>query len=116
MEFLTYGVPVIAIGIMVIYLICKLKGKSGKEERDMSPQTVMADLPDNRGPQRSVMIKSFGDRKLDVIKSVRDHAGLGLQEAKDVVETAGTIRGLPEEAAKALVAELAERGAVAEIV
>ena len=35
-----------------------------------------------------VVLASFGDKKLDVIKAVREITGLGLQEAKELVESA----------------------------
>ena len=35
-----------------------------------------------------VVLKSFGAKKLDVIKAVREITGLGLKEAKDLVEGA----------------------------
>lgn len=34
----------------------------------------------------SVILKSFGEKKIDVIKAVREITGLGLKEAKDLVE------------------------------
>ncbi len=35
-----------------------------------------------------VMLTSFGDKKIQVIKAVREHTGLGLKDAKDLVESA----------------------------
>ena len=35
-----------------------------------------------------VILKAFGDKKLDVIKAIRSITGLGLKEAKDMVEGA----------------------------
>ena len=35
-----------------------------------------------------VVLASFGDKKLDVIKAVREITGLGLKEAKELVESA----------------------------
>ncbi|KLO22357.1 50S ribosomal protein L7/L12 [Marinitoga sp. 1197] len=37
-----------------------------------------------------VVLKSFGAKKINVIKVVREITGLGLKEAKDLVEKAGT--------------------------
>ena len=34
----------------------------------------------------NVVLKSFGEKKIDVIKVVREETGLGLKEAKDLVE------------------------------
>ncbi len=36
--------------------------------------------------QFNVILKSFGDKKIDVIKAVREATGLGLKEAKELVE------------------------------
>ena len=36
-----------------------------------------------------VILKSFGDKKIDVIKAVREASGLGLKEAKELVEKGG---------------------------
>jgi large subunit ribosomal protein L7/L12 len=35
-----------------------------------------------------VVLESFGDKKIQVIKAVREHTGLGLKDAKDLVESA----------------------------
>lgn len=45
-----------------------------------------------------VVLKSFGAKKLDVIKAVREITGLGLKEAKDLVE--GTPKNVKEGASK----------------
>lgn len=47
----------------------------------------------------SVMLKSFGAKKIGVIKVVREITGLGLKEAKDLVEKAGTDDAVIKEAA-----------------
>ncbi|MBE7411966.1 MAG: 50S ribosomal protein L7/L12 [Leptospiraceae bacterium] len=39
--------------------------------------------------QVSVILKAHGDKKIDVIKVVREITGLGLKEAKDLVEAGG---------------------------
>jgi ribosomal protein L7/L12 len=38
----------------------------------------------------TVVIVTVGERKIEVIKTVRDHTGLGLKEAKDLVEAVPT--------------------------
>ena len=45
-----------------------------------------------------MILKSFGDKKIDVIKEVRAITGLGLKEAKDLVE--GAPKTLKEAVAK----------------
>ena len=64
-----------------------------------------------------VVLKSFGAKKLDVIKVIREITGLGLKEAKDLVESAPkTIKeGIAKEEADALKAKIAASGAEVEI-
>ena len=64
-----------------------------------------------------VILKSFGAKKLDVIKAVREITGLGLKEAKDLVEGAPkTLKeGCSKEEAESIKAQLTEAGATVEI-
>ena len=64
-----------------------------------------------------VVLKSFGAKKLDVIKAVREITGLGLKEAKDMVEGAPqTVKsGVSKEEAEKVAAELKEAGASVEV-
>jgi len=64
-----------------------------------------------------VILKSQGDKKIAVIKAVRAATGLGLKEAKDLVEGAPSEikTALPKDEAEALKKELEEAGAEAEI-
>jgi large subunit ribosomal protein L7/L12 len=64
-----------------------------------------------------VVLKSFGAKKLDVIKVVREITGLGLKEAKDLVESAPkTIKeGLSKEDAEAMKTKIAATGAEVEV-
>lgn len=64
-----------------------------------------------------VVLKSFGAKKLDVIKVVREITGLGLKEAKEMVEgvPAKVKEGVSKEDAEAIKAKLAEAGAEAEL-
>jgi large subunit ribosomal protein L7/L12 len=64
-----------------------------------------------------VILKSQGDKKIAVIKAVRAATGLGLKEAKDLVEGAPSEikTALPKEEAEALKKELEAAGAEAEI-
>lgn len=64
-----------------------------------------------------VILESFGDKKIGVIKVVRAATGLGLKEAKDLVEgIPGKIKtGISEEDAKKLKKELEEAGATVSI-
>jgi len=64
-----------------------------------------------------VVMTSFGSSKVGVIKAVRGVTGLGLKEAKDLVESApATIKdGLSKDDAEALKKQLEEAGAAAEL-
>ena len=64
-----------------------------------------------------VVLASFGDAKMAVIKAAKDALGLGLKEAKAVVESApATIKeGISKADAEALKAKLEEAGATIEI-
>ena len=64
-----------------------------------------------------VVLTEAGDQKIKVIKVVRDATGLGLKEAKDLVEGAPkTIKeGASKEEAEELKAKFAEVGAVVEL-
>lgn len=60
-----------------------------------------------------VELTSVGDQKIKVIKAVRELTGLGLKEAKEVVDNAPKMikEGLPKEEAEAAKAKLEEVGA-----
>ena len=64
-----------------------------------------------------VVLKSFGAKKLDVIKVIREITGLGLKEAKELVEGAPkTVKeGVSKEDAEALKAKITAAGAEVEI-
>jgi len=64
----------------------------------------------------SVVLKSFGAKKIGVIKVVREITGLGLKEAKDLVEKAGTPDAVikesaPKDEAEEIKKKLEEAGA-----
>ncbi len=64
-----------------------------------------------------VVMSSFGENKVNVIKVVRGLTGLGLKEAKDLVEAVpATIKtGVPKAEAEDVVKQLVEAGAAAEV-
>lgn len=64
-----------------------------------------------------VILKEVGANKVQVIKAVKDATGLGLVEAKGIVDGApkAVKEGISKEDAEALAAKLKEAGAVAEI-
>jgi large subunit ribosomal protein L7/L12 len=65
----------------------------------------------------SVVLAAFGDKKVEVIKAVRAITGLGLKEAKDLVEGApNTIKeGVSKEDAAKFKADLEKAGAKVEL-
>ena len=64
-----------------------------------------------------VILASFGDNKVAVIKAVRGVTGLGLKEAKDAVEGAPTPlkEGVSKEEAEDIKKQLEEAGATVEV-
>ena len=64
-----------------------------------------------------VVLKSFGAKKLDVIKAVREITGLGLKDAKDLVEGApkAVKEGVSKEDAEAVKTALEAAGATVEV-
>lgn len=64
-----------------------------------------------------VVLKSAGAAKLQVVKAVKEHCGLGLKEAKDVVDGAPSKvkEGVAKEEAEALKKALEEAGAEVEL-
>jgi large subunit ribosomal protein L7/L12 len=65
----------------------------------------------------NVVLTSFGDKKVAVIKAVRTITGLGLKEAKDLVESAPAPikEGAPKAEADDLKKQLEEAGASVEL-
>ncbi len=64
-----------------------------------------------------VILASYGDKKIRVIKEVREITALGLKEAKDLVEAAPTVikENVTKEEAEAVKKKLEEAGATIEI-
>jgi large subunit ribosomal protein L7/L12 len=99
-----------------------------KEEHGIEPAAggaVMMAGPAAPGPAEEkeekttfdVILKEFGDKKIQVIKEVRALTGLGLKEAKDLVEGAPkpVKEGLSKEDAEAARQQLEAVGAVVEL-
>ena len=64
-----------------------------------------------------VILASFGAKKLDVIKAVREITGLGLKDAKDLVEAApkAVKEGATKDEAESIKKALEEAGATVEL-
>ena len=65
----------------------------------------------------NVILKAAGEKKINVIKVVRAHTGLGLKEAKDLVDGApNTVKeGISKDEAEKLRKEFEEAGATVEV-
>src|SRR6267378_4063720 len=65
----------------------------------------------------TVILTAFGDKKIEVIKEVRAVTGLGLKEAKDLVEAAPkpVKEGIPKDEAEKIKATLEKVGAKIEV-
>jgi large subunit ribosomal protein L7/L12 len=65
----------------------------------------------------AVILKAGGEKKINVIKEVRAITGLGLKEAKDLVEAGGkTVKdGVNKEEAAKLKKQLEDQGATVEV-
>jgi large subunit ribosomal protein L7/L12 len=64
-----------------------------------------------------VILTSFGENKVSVIKTVRTITGLGLKEAKDAVEGVPTVlkEGIPKAEAETIKQQLLDAGATVEV-
>jgi large subunit ribosomal protein L7/L12 len=65
----------------------------------------------------TVVLKSFGEKKIEVIKAVREVTTLGLKQAKDLVEAAPQVvkEGVSKEEAQTMKQKLEAAGATVEI-
>ena len=92
--------------------------KAIEEEFGVTAAAPVAVAAVEEGPSEvSVILKSAGASKLNVIKLVREVTGLGLKEAKDLVDNApkAVKEKISPEEAEALKAKLVEAGAEVEV-
>ena len=88
-----------------------------------APVAVAAAAPADGGAaaeeqtEFDVILASFGDKKINVIKEIRTITGLGLKEAKDLVESAPKEikEGIAKEEAEKIKEQLEGAGATVEI-
>ena len=83
----------------------------------MAGPAAAAAAPAEEKTTFDVVLKAAGDKKINVIKVVRAVTGLGLKEAKDLVEGAPKVvkEALPKADADKLKAELEKEGAAVEL-
>ncbi|MBU2528326.1 MAG: 50S ribosomal protein L7/L12 [Candidatus Omnitrophota bacterium] len=102
-------------------LVKAIEEKFGVSAQMAAPQVVAAAgagaAEAEEKTEFDVILKVVGDKKIQVIKVVRELMSLGLKEAKDVVDGAPKKVGeaLPKEKAEEIKAKLEEVGATCEI-
>jgi large subunit ribosomal protein L7/L12 len=84
-----------------------------------TPQTSAAAeaAPAEEQTEFNVMLTAIGEKKIQVIKVVRELTGLGLKEAKDLVESAPSkvLESVEKAAAQSAKTKLEEQGATVEV-
>ena len=82
-----------------------------------APAGAEAAAPKEEQTEFDVILKDVGDKKINVIKVVRELTGLGLKEAKELVESAPkpVKEGISKEDAEKAKVKFAEVGATVEI-
>jgi len=80
-------------------------------------QAPAAPAQEEEKTEFDVILQSAGDKKIQVIKVVREITGLGLKEAKDLVDGAPkpVVQGVSKEKAEEVKAKLVEAGATVEV-
>ena len=101
----------------LVHTLEEVFGVSAAAAAVAAPAAGAAAEPAEEKTEFDVILKSAGASKLNVIKVVRAATGLGLKEAKEIVDNAPkTLKeAISKEDAEKLVAELKEAGAEAEI-
>ena len=75
-----------------------------------------AAAPAEEQTEFNVILKSAGDKKVEVIKVVRAITGLGLKEAKDLTEAGGAVKeGVSKDDAAKMKKDLETAGATVEV-
>ncbi|RAP37669.1 50S ribosomal protein L7/L12 [Candidatus Marinamargulisbacteria bacterium SCGC AAA071-K20] len=92
-------------GVVAAAPVAVAAGSASDDDADAGPSTV------------SVIITGAGDKKIQVLKAVREITGLGLKEAKDVVDNVPKAikEGIEKEEAESIKKQLEEQGAQVEI-
>ncbi len=81
------------------------------------PMAAAAAEPAEEKTEFDVILKEIGDKKIEVIKTVRKLTNLGLKEAKELVESAPAtiMEAVPKEMAEDAKTQLEAAGAVIEL-
>jgi len=101
----------------IVDLISAMEEKFGVSAAVASAAPVAAAAAAEEQTEFDVVLTSFGENKVAVIKTVRGITGLGLKEAKDAVEGVPTVlkEGVPKAEAEDVKKQLTEAGATVEI-
>lgn len=111
-------------GLTVMQLVELTKTLEDKWGVEAAPVAVAGAAPvaDSAAPAEEqtefdVILKSAGDKKIQVIKAAREITGLGLKDAKELVESAPKAikEGVSKEEAAEVAAKLKEAGAEVEV-
>jgi len=83
----------------------------------VAPGAATAEAVAEEQTEFTVMLNSFGDKKINVIKVIREVTSLGLKEAKELVEAApcAVKEAVEKEEAEKIKAKLEEAGAQVEV-
>ena len=82
----------------------------------MAAGPAAAAAPVEEQTEFSVILKSAGEKKVEVIKAVRAITGLGLKEAKDLTEAGGAVKeGVSKDDAAKMKKDLEAAGATVEV-
>ena len=82
----------------------------------MAAGPAAAAAPVEEQTEFTIVLKSAGDKKVEVIKAVRAITGLGLKEAKDLTEAGGTVKeGVSKDDAAKMKKDLEAAGATVEV-
>ena len=82
----------------------------------MAAGPAAAAAPVEEQTEFNVILKSAGEKKVEVIKAVRAITGLGLKEAKDLTEAGGIVKeGASKEDAEKMKKDLEAAGATVEV-
>ncbi|MFQ6247283.1 50S ribosomal protein L7/L12 [Yersinia enterocolitica] len=109
---------VAALSVMeIVELISAMEEKFGVSAAAVAAGPAAAAEVVEEKTEFDVVLKEFGGNKVAVIKAVRGATGLGLKEAKDLVESApATLKeGVNKDEAESLKKALEEAGAVVEV-
>ncbi len=101
----------------IVDLISAMEEKFGVTAAVAAAAPVAAAAAAEEQTEFDVILTSFGENKVAVIKTVRGITGLGLKEAKDAVEGVPTVlkEGIPKAEAEDIKKQLTDAGATVEI-